>query len=517
MVHKEEALMKKKQLVTIIIMIVLVALLVVGYIFAKGMNEKKQNNESEEEAEQTQVIDIYDINVDDVIGISITNDMGTFDMVNVEGLWQQKDTEIPLVTEDVTYMLQNISNFDAIRVIDESADDLAQYALDKPSLQYKITMKDDTVYEIKFGQKLQTQVEAYYALIGSDNKVYSLAANYYDPFYVALEDMTAIEDEILINTENITKFAVNTTDGLNFAASYVGDDFEGSSYYKWKIDEPYENVLVDTDSLNAIIESLSGLSYKSCVSYDCQDMAQYGLEKPFATIGVEYYDVIGEEDNSETEETSDGDETQESEETSEDEETEPTPVPENMRSYATFELNIGSKYAGDDSDGYYVNPEGSNNVYKVSATAVDTLVGFDAFSLADPCIYTILVDQLSGYEIEYEGEKIVVERKTKDDTDVYYVNGTEVETEDLLRLYSAAYLLTYTGEVDDEKATPEKEPVLTLTYHTNSGKTDVVKYIPYDGNNFYQVDNNGVNYFLTDKRGIDDLIRRYKEYMENNF
>ena len=83
-------------------------------------------------------------------------------------------------------------------------------------------------------------------------------------------------------------------------------------------------------------------------------------------------------------------------------------------------------------------------------------------------------------------------------------------------MYSAAYLLTFTGEADETKVQDDADPVLKITYHTNAGKDVVIKYLPYDGDNFYQVVKDGMNYFLTDKRGIDDLISRYENYLTEN-
>lgn len=499
--------MKKKQIITLIIMMAVVVLLAVCYNIAMNMN--KSNTEEDGQEEESNTIALFEINTDDVTGISYSCDLGSLEMTKESGIWLQKDTEVPINDENVSGMLEAVKEVVAIRVIDESADNLGEFGLDNPSMQYTITMSDNTTYDFKFGLELQTEIDGYYALINSQDKVYSVASNYYKPFHKSVEEMIAIEDEINIDKDHVTKFGVTTDKGLNFAATYVGDEIEDSTYYTWRIDEPYDDVMADTDSLNEILANLVNLNYERCAEYDAEDMSRYGLDKPFAAISVEYYNVTGVESGESD------DETQEAQET--EEEASATPVPKEMRTYVTYVLNIGNTYSEDGEEGYYVNPEGSSNVYKMDSTYIDELTGFTSFSLADPCIYTVLVDQLTGYEIEYEGEKIVVERKSDgEDQDVYYVNGKKVETEGILTLYSAAYLLTLTGEADDKIAEPDKDPVLKITYHTNSGKDDVVKYIPYDGNNFYQVDKNGMDYFLTDKRGIDDLISRYKAYVEEN-
>ena len=506
--------MKRKQFVTLIIMIAAIVLLAAGYTAVMNMNSDNADVDDDgQQEEEVKTIHLFEINADDVIGISYSCDLGSLDMTKESGMWLQKGTSVPINDEQVSVMLDAVNDVVAIREIEDGAGNLGEYGLENPSMQYTITMSDNTTHIFKFGLKLQTQIEGYYALIDSSDKVYSVAANYFDPFHKSLEEMIAIEDEINISVDNVTKFGVTTNKGLNFAASYVGDEIEENTYYTWRIDEPYDNVMADTDSLKEILANLANLKYESCVAYSEEDMSQYGLEKPFATLSLEYYEVTGVE----TPETGDempetGDEAQGT-----DEQAYATPVPEEMRVYSTYALNIGDSYSEGEDKGYYVNPEGSSNVYRMDSMYIDALTGFTSFSLADPCIYTVLVDQMTGYEIEYEGEKIVVERKQENEEDVYYVNGKKVEKEGILTLFSAAYLLTFSGEADDEKAELDSKPVLKITYHTNGGKDDVVKYIPYDGDNFYQVDKNGINYFLTDKRGIDDLISRYKTYMKENF
>lgn len=507
--------MKKKQLITLGVMFVAVILLFAGYSITKNINDKKNEAESEAENEEADTIPVYDIDTDKVTEISYSSDLGSLEITKEGGSWFEKETEVPMSEGMVQSMLDAIGSVVAIRVIEDNSESLSDYGLDKPVLTYTVTMEDKSTYNFSFGSKLQTETDAYYAVLDSPTKVYSVAANYFTPFYVEPTEMIEIEDENLVNTDNITKFAVRRGDKLNFAASYVGSKEGGSAYYTWQIDEPYDNVMADTDRLNEALSKISNLIYDRCIEYDAKKLGKYGLDEPEAVIEVEYYDVKAVEDASDNDSASS--DTSASEE-SDEAEAEATPVPEEMREYSTFTLNVGDMFTDGEDQYYYVKPEDSDSVYRMSITDIDIITSLTAYELADHCIYTVLADQLTGYEIEYEGEHIVVERKKESDAedaaDEYYVNGKKVETEGLLTLYSAAYLLTTSGEADDEVATPDAKPVLTLTYHTIGGKDDVVKYIPYDGDNFYQVNKNGTDYFLTDKRGIDDLISRYQSYMK---
>ena len=517
--------MKKKQVISIIIMFAAVVLLALGYMLAKNYKDKKSEEKTAEEEAESETIDIYDIDKDKVVKISVMNSSGSFDIVLKDNEWVQEGTDVPMNSESVQGMLDAIADVDAIKVISEDGNNLAEYGLDAPQMSYTVTLSDDTQYTVRLGIALSTDVSAHYALLDSDTKVYSVSDNYYDPFDVDIISMTQIEDEVNINSEYITSVSVTDKNGLDFAAKYIGEQAD-NGYYKWEITKPYKDIFADTDTLNAQLEKYSAISYEKCVDYNCEDLSKYGLDKPYGTIRLDYYTVTGTEDsdeNSEDEDSSDGTDT-------ETDEAQATPVPEELREYYTYILYVGDKYTDGDEESYYVSPDGSGKVYTISAETVDGLFDFTPFSMADPCIYSELVDQLSGYDIEYKGKKYSVERreekaeegdakegKTDDDgmVNVYYVNGQKVDETEILTLYSAAYLLVLSGEADKSLMTNE-DAVLTITYHPTASDDVVVKYIPYGNENFYSVDKNGMTYFLTDKRGIDDLISRYEKFMEDN-
>lgn len=509
--------MKKKQIISLVVMLAAVAALGGTYFVVKGINEKKQEEQqAEEETGNENTVNIFTLDKENVSEININNSTGNISIVKEDGFWVQKDTSVPIKQENVDEMLEMVSSFDAIRVLEEQSEDMSQYGLDAPKLTYDITVNDGTTHSISFGIPLVTDQSGYYARIDDSDKIYILSSNYYTPFDYSLIAMTEITDEVLINPEYITRFGVSGEEGTEFHATYFGeqDDTVSSSYYTWRIDSPYDNILADTDSMNEILNTFSDFSFEECVAFDTDDMAAYGLEQPRKTVELEYYTVVGA-----------------SEEEESGEQAEATPVPESQRSYQAFVLNIGNTVTDGEKTLCYVSPEGSTNVYTIDNSVVESLTGFTAYSLADKCIYAVLVDQMQSYDVEYGGKKISVERKEvpkkedssdegkKDDKETeneYYVNGKKVEAEGILTLYSASYLLTYSGEAKEEIANENNEEVFRITYHTNSGNDVIIKYMAYDGDNFYQVDKDGVNYFLTDKRGIDELIKRYDKYLEEN-
>lgn len=520
MVCQEEALMKKKQLITLIIMLVVIAGLSVGYVLMKDYNDKKSKEESAEEDADSATIPVYDINTDDIVKISYTNADTSIDMVLDNGKWVQDGTGVPMNSENVDAMIKTVDSVDAIKVILEDAKNLNEYGLDKPAISYSITTSDGTKYNVKLGSSVSAG-EGYYALLDSDTTVYDVSTNYFEPFQKTLTDMIEIQDKININADYITHVNVNNGKDPEFDAEYFGDENAQDDYYTWRITKPYTNVNADTDSLNQQLANYAAMSYNSCAAYGVADFSQFGLDKPSASVTIDYYTVTGVDDNA--------DETNDASATQATAAAKATAVPEESREYATLKLHIGTKFTEGDTEYYYVRPDGSNNVYTMTSDMVSGLIDFNAFSMADPCIYSELIDQMKGYDIEFNGKKHIIERREEAITDDktedkngdgkinnYYVDGKKVDESTLLTLYSAAYLLTLSGEADQNAIQKNADSVLTITYHPNDGKDVIVKYLPYDGTNFYQVDKNGMNYFLTDKRGIDDIISRYENFLSDN-
>ena len=64
--------------------------------------------------------------------------------------------------------------------------------------------------------------------------------------------------------------------------------------------------------------------------------------------------------------------------------------------------------------------------------------------------------------------------------------------------------------IPDNKVKPKSnKPVLTIVYHENN-RDVTVRYLPYDGINFYRVEKNGMDYFLVDKLSVDAVIEAFK-------
>ena len=139
----------------------------------------------------------------------------------------------------------------------------------------------------------------------------------------------------------------------------------------------------------------------------------------------------------------------------------------------------------------------------------------------DHCVYSTLATDITGYDVTIGKKKISVSHTTEQDEggnqkNVWTLNGTRVpdsKEEEFLTPYSKQYLLEFTSAAKDSVKPDSKEPIMTIVFHEE--KRDVtVRYLPYDGTNFYRVDKDGMDYFLVDKRSVDDVAAAFGSLLE---
>ena len=252
--------MKKKQLITILVMLIVVAGLAAGYVIAKNNNARKLAEEAEKEAAENATIPIYEIDTEAVEKISYKNEVADITVVRDGDIWIEEEKDVPMNMEYVQNMLDAVSSTVAIKVIREEPEDLAEFGLDKPVIEYTITLSDGTEHFVKLGDALVTETEGFYAQFGEDNTVYSVSSNYYVPFTHSYVEMIDIVDEVNITADYVTNVSITSKSDINFEAKYIGDESDSDEYYKWEIVKPYKYIYDGnwlTDSKYMVIHRLA--------------------------------------------------------------------------------------------------------------------------------------------------------------------------------------------------------------------------------------------------------------------
>lgn len=450
----------------------LVALLVVSVAAYAAF----QWNVDESEEEEEQDI-IFSLSSEDVTELSWTYDGETVTFTQEDGAWTyEADSAFPLDDSILTSMVSALSEISAAKTID-SPEDLADYGLEEPACSVTVTA-DGTTTTLDMGDESTLDGDLYLSL--GDGNVYLVDSSLLSSFSYGLYDL--VQEETIPEMDEITSVTVQTgsntleldyleESGLAYSDDYVWFQATDSGY-----------VTLDTELTDDFVSQITGLSWSSCVNYNAseEELESYSLVDPVAVVTVNYISSVEDEDG----------ETQEQAE--------------------TFVLELG-QYTG---DGCYARISGSNMVYQIDGTVVDTLLYTSADSLLPDDILCMDWDTVTAVDITigsetYYLEKTVqeVESEDEDSTEteeetVWYLDGVEIDPESTLdQLNDLASSETI------ESQTPELSAAISFVFHRNTENFQTVEltFYQYDSSS-YLVSLNGEARLLVSRDDLDTVL-----------
>lgn len=222
-----------------------------------------------------------------------------------------------------------------------------------------------------------------------------------------------------------------------------------SDDYVWFLAENADWLALDTALTESLMETVTGLSWQSCVSYDAsaEDLAAYGLDDPAVTAEVTYT-VAGEDGESQSR-------------------------------TETFTLEIGD-YSGESC---YARIAGSSLVYLIDAAVSDSLLYTAYDDLRPDEVLSMDWDTVTAIDVTVDGRSYTVTRQVTDEDGgesqeaVYLLDGSEVEFQELLDDLNA---MASTGSAVG--LTPERSALVSFTFHRNTDAFSQVELV------FYQYD-----------------------------
>lgn len=521
---------KKKNLITLV---ALSAVLIVCLLLYFFMPSFKQSEESEGE-DNSGTITVDTITADTIDGISLEKDGKTiWSLAHKKDNWKfAEDTSIPVNEEKVTAITDALNPLTATQKIGDASDDLESYGLKSPAMILTVTAKDGREYEYQIGIKVPKAGMGYYGRSNAEDVIYCLNETLVSSIDITRNSMIQMETLPGMETDYMTYIKVDNKKGKDFEAKRVSDEEKVDFYSNWNITKPYAKPLATSAmEWKTTLGFFNALTYTGLVEYGAVKLKKYGLAEPASVITIKYY----EPKEGYTPQATATPSTVVSGNTSGGG---ADIIPEDERDYKKLVLCVGDKT----EDEYFVCEKGNNNVYKMNGDVIENMTKLDAYSSMDHCVYSVLATSIEGYDVTYGDTSLhitrtPVEEKTDADAtavpsaassedtgnaventsggkNIWKLNGKKIsdeDEEDFLTPYSTAYLLEYSEKADDSEVTEKsRKPVLTIVYHEE--KRDVtVKYLPYDGTNFYRVDKNGMDYFLVDKLLVDDIIEKFKE------
>ena len=536
---------KKKNAITMIaLVVVLIICLVLYFVIPRGKSsDKDADSSSTSESNSTDSgsdnakITLDTITSDNISSITLTKKGKQAWKLSQKkkGTWKIDGKESAPVSDDtISSMVKNVNPVKATQKFSAKSGNLSDYGLKTPAFTIAIETKDGASYQYQIGSEVPKSDMGYYAKCSGHDEIYCLNTAMITAFNV--DEISFIKRDTLpeIDDDYLTAFSVKNKKGNDFAAKKVTDAEKVDFYSNWNITAPYAKPLATSQSeWSSVLGYFTVLKYEKMVEYDCKNLKKYGLDSPTSAITVDFYQPKDGYTPTATATpnamVSDSSSSSSSSDAS-------YIIPENKRMYKSLNLLIGKKT----KDSYYVCEKGSRNVYTMSSDTIEKITKLDAYTNMDHCVYSVLATSIKGYDVTYGNTTLSVTRKTvKKDTskttatptaaatesgtavnnatdssvkNIWTLNGKKISDDDerdFLSPYSLAYLLEYSGKADNKVKPKSSKPVLTIVYHENN-RDVTVRYLPYDGINFYRVEKNGMDYFLVDKLSVDDIIKKFK-------
>ena len=536
--------MKKKSmnLITAVAVLVVLSGAYVGVKTYVAKQEEKEN--AEEEEEKTQV---FSISSEDVQSIKFVIDKKevTFEKNNDE--WVKSDErDFPVDQDKLIEAIGSLNKVEADRVLD-NVTDTTEYGLDDPTNTITITDKDGKETVLHVGME-NASTSQYYVENGEDeSKIYVVADSVFQPFMKTLYDYAKAGTFPVIDSSTVSNVTVDENDD---SYTLTKDDNTGL----WNIQDKDGSEKADSAKVSSLTSSIASIVYGSFVNYNCKDLSEYGLDKPYGTITIDYQEKVEEKsdpsedgdasednstdeqdttedkkDTSATDSTEDKDDASAVDSTEEDtsatdsteEDTSVTDSSDTQTRMVNREMTI---LVGDqsDDDGRYVMVNNSKEIYTISNDTLSVFLGKTKEDFWDMTVSYLSVNNLESLQAEYQGETHVIDvsRETSEDnsgddssttsttTLSYQLDGTELDDSTPFTTFYNK-LINMTGQKRlTEKYENNNKSDFDVELEDVDGEKTKIDHYQYDTNFYAAVV--GQKVYLVNKMTVKELIDSYK-------
>ena len=457
-----------------------------------------------------------------ITAISYEKDGKSLSFRKEDGTWYNaEDKSFPVDQDSLTTMTNALGAVSATRKLD-SPEDLSEYGLDSPVLTVRYTASDDKEAEFTVGDTNDAAGGSYLKISG-DDAVYLVASDFADTFSSDIYQLADMESFPTITSDSITD--INVKSGSHTLE--IKNDSDGGRIV---LENGEEKENCASSSVTQFINTVTGITFKSHVEYNCKDLSKYGLDKPTADISVDYTtaETVTETSAESVQETADTEETES--------ETETVEVAKQLI------LHIGSQ--NEDGD-YYAALDGSKEVHVVSGDTIKELVEKKAADFTDNTILSGSLNNAKGIDVaigsdswhlvkkevakaddladsaETEGTDSEKATETTDATadettadaekvdeseteEKWYAGDTEIALTDLSSAYSDLSGMS-AEKILDTAAKSTGDAAISVTVKWEDDTETTVSFTVYDSS-FHLAEINGEARKLVNKRDVEKLV-----------
>ena len=487
-----------------------VVLAVLGGVYV-GLNtyvskEEKTESSSEEESKT----EVFSVKTDDIKSLGFIVDKKAVTFEKKDDSWVKEDeTAFPVNQTTLDSAASAIETVEADRVL-EDVEDLTEYGLDSPSNTVTVDTDDGTT-KFNIGDENTSTNQYYISRDDDDSTVYVVAADTVSPFMNSLYDYAQGEDFPTIDSSTVKKVQVSEDKD-----SYVLEENSDGATWDVSGDGSSDKESADTTAAGNVTSGLGSFAFDQFVNYNAEDLSQYGLDKPYATITVDYQEEVendstdstnsGENDSTASESDSESSDSTDTDSGSEDADSKTTTVDKQLVIYVGDEAGDGSRYVTVDN----------KQIYTMSTDTLSAVIDKTPSDLWSLIVNYLSVKNLDQLQVTY-GETtntVNVSRETSTDDDgnekettIYQLDGKEIESTTFTTFYNK--LINMAGQKRlTEAYTPAADPEMTAVFTDSDKNQTTVTFYTYDTNYYAAVVGDKV--FLVNKMTVKEMFNAYE-------
>ena len=516
-----------------------VVLAVLGGVYV-GLNTYVTKEEStESSSEEGSKTEVYSAKTDDIKSLEFIIDKKDTVFEKKDDSWVKKDeTAFPVNQTTLDSAASALEKVEADRVL-ENVDDLTEYGLDSPSNSVTVTTDDGTT-KFNIGDENTSTNQYYIAKDDEDSTVYVVSSSTVTPFMNSLYDYAQGEDFPTIDSSTVKKVQVSQDED-----SYILE--ENSDGATWDVStDGSDKETADTTAAGNVTSGLGSLAYDQFTDYNAEDLSKYGLDKPYATITVDYQEEAENdssdesesdseasesvtEDNTDSAEDNSGDsiDSTASDDSSSGDSSESEDAADSSDTGDSTETTTVDKqlviYVGDNADdgSRYVTID-NKQVYTMSTDTLSAIIDKKASDLWSLIVNYQSVKTLDQLQVTYAGDThtVNVSRETSTDDDgnetettTYKLDGNEVDSTTFTTFYNK--LVNMAGQKRlTESYTPVADAEMKVVFTDTDNNQTTVTFYTYDTNYYAAVVDNKV--FLVNKMTVKEMFTAYETLVNGN-
>ena len=290
----------KKKSVNLITAVGVLVVLSGAYVGVKTYVAKQEATDTESaEEENPEIISIASA---DVKSIKFVIDKKEVTFEKDGDSWVKSDeTGFPVDQDKIDTLVSSLNSIKAERTL-KNVEDASEYELDQPDNTITVTTEDGETTVIQLGMENDSTSQEYIDLNKDSSTVYVVSNSTFSSFEGTLYDFAKSGVFPTVDSSTVSKISVDGKD-----SSYVVEKDENNF---WNITGDGETEKADSAKATSLASTLSSVAYASYVNYNCaeDELSQYGLDKPYAEITVDYQEEVEKESTDDENEAENGNE-----------------------------------------------------------------------------------------------------------------------------------------------------------------------------------------------------------------